>query len=336
MPIEWPGADFHFLRPLWLLFIPYALWLHFRLRRAYSAAIQWQGTIAPELLEHLTVAGRSRKRVRPYQVMTVLLILMAIAIAGPTWEREITPFTEDHAPLVIAIELTPSMLCIDQQPTRLDRARFKLRDLLARRRGARTAVIGYAGSAHLLLPFTDDTDLLEVYLDSLHPNLMPTEGDDPGAALQLAAELLETESVTGTLLFLTDGVGSAASPAFVRFSHSRDDQLLFMAFGNTEGGPIRWSGSKQDFSYDASELAPPVDLSGLRSVARASGGSLIRASLDTDDIDSVMRRVRRQFVEATSHDDALAWKERGYPLVWVVAACLILWFRRGWTVQWHL
>ena len=70
-----------------------------------------------------------------------------LVVAGPTWEREITPFTEDHAPLVIAIELTPSMLCTDQQPTRLERARHKVRDLLARRRGARTAVIGYAGSA---------------------------------------------------------------------------------------------------------------------------------------------------------------------------------------------
>ena len=112
--------DFHFLRPWALLFIPYALWNHFRLRRAYSATIQWQGAIAPELLEHLTVAGRRRRRLRPYQLMTVLLVLMSLTVAGPAWDREITPFTQDRAPLVIAIELTPSMLATDQQPTRLE------------------------------------------------------------------------------------------------------------------------------------------------------------------------------------------------------------------------
>ena len=52
-----PDWDFHFLRPLWLLFIPYALWLHTRLRRAYSASLQWQGAIAPQLLEQFHTTG---------------------------------------------------------------------------------------------------------------------------------------------------------------------------------------------------------------------------------------------------------------------------------------
>jgi len=336
MPFEWPMSDFHFLRPLWLLFVPYALWLHYRLRRADSAAFQWQRSISPELLPHLTVGDRAHRRLRPYQLMTAVLTLTSIVLAGPTWEREITPFTQDHAPLVVAIELTPSMLCIDQQPTRLDRARFKLRDLLARRRGARTAVIGYAGSAHLLLPFTDDTALIEVYLDSLHPNLMPTPGDAPLRALALATELLAKESASGTLLFLTDGISADAGPAFAEFSPTREDQLLLMAFGESEGGPIRNTGLDQVVSIDGSTSAPPLDLSGLRSIASASGGTVIRTSLDSDDIDSVMRRVRRHFVAAIERDDALVWKDRGYPLVWVIAACMIVWFRRGWTVQWRI
>ena len=66
-------ADFHFIRPLWLLLIPYVLWVHMKLRRAYSASIQWKGSIAPDLLTHLTVAGRNQFRIRPYQLMTCLL-----------------------------------------------------------------------------------------------------------------------------------------------------------------------------------------------------------------------------------------------------------------------
>ncbi len=329
-------ADFHFIRPLWLLLIPCVLWVHMRLRRAYSASIQWKGSIAPELLTHLTVAGRNRVRIRPYQLMTCLLTLIAIVLAGPAWEREITPFTQDQAPLIIAIELTPSMLCIDQEPTRLDRARFKLRDLLARRRGSRTAVIGYAGSAHLLLPFTDDTDLLEVYLDALHPNLMPTPGDSPERALELAADLLAKESVSGTLLFLTDGITERHAEQFSRFVTRSKDQLILLAFGTDEGGETRADGMNLAVSFENSESAPPVYRHGLEAISSATRAPLVYSSLYEADVDSVMLRINRHFIDAINEDEETVWRDRGYPIVWLIAAGMIVWFRRGWTVQWRV
>ena len=184
---------FHFLRPWWLLLIPAAMWLHLTLRRAVSAADQWQGIIAPELLEHLVIGRGNRRRLRPYQLQTVLLIVTSLALAGPAWEREITPVTEERAPLVIALELTDSMLGTDQAPTRLEGARQKIRDLLGERQGARTAVIAYAGSAHAVPPLTDDTDLVNMYLESLTPDVMPQSGDRPDRALQLAASMLARE-----------------------------------------------------------------------------------------------------------------------------------------------
>lgn len=314
-----PETDFHFLRPWALLFLPYALWLHLRLRRAHSAALQWQGAIEPALLEHLTVAGHGRRRLRPYHWMTLLFSLAAVAVAGPTWEREITPFTQDRAPLVIAIELTPSMLGVDQQPTRLERARHKAHDLLERRKGARTAVLGYAGSAHVLLPFTDDTALLEVYLEALEPELMPTQGDEPVAALAAAERLLAGEEAAGTVLFMTDGVDRTHAGAFAEFAERTGDQILFLAFGTAAGGPV----------------APPVDRAGLDVVASAARGSVVAATLGEEDVAALMRRIRTHLVNAIDADEALAWEDRGYPLVWAVAGCMLLWFRRGWTVKWR-
>ena len=314
-----PEFDFHFLRPWALLFLPYAVWLHLRLRRAYSAALQWQGAIEPELLEELTVAGRGRRRLRPYHWMTAMLVLVSVAVAGPAWEREVTPFTEDRAPLVIAIELTPSMLGVDQQPNRLERARHKAHDLLERRRGARTAVLGYAGSAHVLLPFTDDTGLLDVYLEALEPDLMPREGDAPDLALAAAERLLAGEAVAGTVLFLTDGVDRTHADAFAAFAERTGDQVLFLSFGTDAGVPP----------------IPPVDRAGLEAVASASGGHVLASTLGEGDVDSLMRRVHTHLVDAIDEDEALAWQDRGYPLAWAVAGCMLLWFRRGWTVQWR-
>ncbi|MFP6656026.1 MAG: VWA domain-containing protein [Myxococcota bacterium] len=329
-----PEFDFHFLRPWWLLFIPYAFWLHAKLRRADDLRLQWQGVIAPELLRHLTVTGQGRLRLRPYQLMTVMLSLTSIVVAGPTWNREITPFTEDRSPLVIAIELTPSMLGTDQQPTRLARARHKVRDLLKRRRGARTAVIGYAGSAHLLLPFTDDPQLLEVYLEALHPNLMPRVGDSATGALALAEDILANEEVPGSVLFLTDGIDRSHAETFAAFTDRTGDQLMLLAFGGSFGGEIAMEGLDPSLLPKRDRWAPPVDLAGLEAVASAAGGHLFVSSVDDADVEALGRRIRTHLVDAMDADEALDWLDGGYPLVWGVAFCMLFWFRRGWTVQW--
>ncbi|MDJ0787595.1 MAG: VWA domain-containing protein [Myxococcota bacterium] len=328
--------DFHFVRPLWLLFIPYALWLHTRLRRAYSATRQWEGAIEPALLAHLTVGAGRRRRLRPYQLMTPLVVLMSVIVAGPTWDRVVTPFTKDRAPLVIAIELTPSMLGADVQPSRLERARHKVRDLLLARRGARTAVIGYAGSAHMLLPFTDDTELIEVYLEALHPDLMPEPGDAPDRALSLAGQLLSAEEVAGTVLFASDGIDRSHADAFAAFAERTRDQVLLLAFGTDEGGEVDPAALSGSAYGDADLLSPPVDRVGLEAVASAASGSLVAASIGDDDLERLLRRIRTHLVDALSDDELLSWRERGYPLVWALAAIMLVWFRRGWTVQWQV
>ena len=90
-----------------------------------------------------------------------------------------------------------------------------------------------------MLPFTDDTDLLEIYLETLHPDLMPISGDSPERALALAESLLAKEDVAGTLLFLTDGIDANAGDRFAEFGRTSGDQLLLLGFGTDEGGPIQ-------------------------------------------------------------------------------------------------
>jgi Ca-activated chloride channel family protein len=318
---------FHFLRPWWLLLIPAAIGLHIKLRRAVSAADQWHGIIAPELLEHLVINAGKGRRLRPYQLQTLLLVVMSIALAGPAWERELTPFTEDRAPLVIAVELTDSMLGTDQPPTRLERAKQKVADLLAARSGARTAVVAYAGSAHAVLPLTDDTDLVNMYLESLTPDVMPLAGDRPDRALELAASMLARENVPGTVLFMSDGIDQGYADSFGTVFSDSDDQLLVLAFGTASGGLVAGDGT--------GDMAPPVDRGGLRAAAAAGGGTLVTSAVDDSDIEDLNRRVQRHLVNAIESDEKLQWRDAGYFLVWPLALFTLLWFRRGWTVQWQ-
>lgn len=349
--------QFHFLRPFWLLLVPLALWMHLRLRRSFSASLQWQSVIPAHLLKHLVVSGRNRKKVRPYHLFTAAIVLAAVALAGPAWERQLTPFTQDKAPLIIALKLTPTMLATDQAPTRLERAKQKIQDILDRRKGARTAVIAYAGSAHAVLPLTDDTQLIELYLASLFPALMPREGDDASAALKLAQNMLTPddngyngdgseverendggsgggEYVVGTVLFMTDGIDRTLAGDFSSFKSSFGSQILFLAFGTSNGGPISEDGAGGQTFGLVDGAAPGVDLGGLNAVADAVGSSVIQATPGLEDVESLVTQIQSHLVDAMQQDDRLQWRDFGYVLVWPLSFLVLLWWRRGWTVNW--
>jgi Ca-activated chloride channel family protein len=109
-------------------------------------------------------------------MVAVLIVLGAIAVAGPARKREQPPFTEDKASLVLALDLSETMNAIDLDPTRLERVKLKLRNLLKVRSGGRTALFVYAGTTHMMLPFTTDDSLFDLYLSSLSTSLMPSRG----------------------------------------------------------------------------------------------------------------------------------------------------------------
>lgn len=332
--LEGPFDQFHFLRPFWLAVIPIAIWLHFRLRRGVLISARWNGVIAPHLLKHLAVAGKDGNRIKPYQLMTTALILACVALSGPTWQRQITPFTQDKAPLIIALKLTPTMLAVDQAPTRLERAKQKIRDLLERRKGARTAIITYAGSAHAVLPLTDDIELVELYLSSLVPALMPVEGDNTEAALALAEQMLQPEEAAGTILFMGDGIDRTIAPKFGEHQSLSQDQVLFLAVGSKAGGRISESGAGTSTFGLVDGKAPGFDIDGIGAVANAAGSNVVRATPDQTDVDALSRQIASHLVNTIQQDEKLQWRDFGYVFVWPLAFLILMWARRGWTVYW--
>ena len=157
------ATGLHFLRPLWLLaLIPVTLVVGAILRRQ-DAARAWRGVIDPTLLTHLIVETGRGGRFRPSHLLAVVWFVTVVALAGPTWRREPSPFTDDEAAIVFALEESPTMLARDIQPSRLERSVHKIHDLLELRAGADSALVAYAGSAHLVMPITTDADIIGTF-----------------------------------------------------------------------------------------------------------------------------------------------------------------------------
>src|SRR5690606_26542419 len=207
---EWlaPLADFHFLRPLWLLaLVPLTalLWLAHRHRERGGP---WRRVIAPALLPLLVGDGdgpTSRGR-RLGAAMAAASLLACVALAGPTWERIPLPANKQNSALVILFDLSPSMLAEDLKPNRLTRARLKTIDLLNRHREGSVALVAWAGDAHVVAPLTEDAGTLIALLPALEPDIMPEAGSNPELALEKGLVLaMNGGHLAGDILFVTDG-----------------------------------------------------------------------------------------------------------------------------------
>jgi Ca-activated chloride channel homolog len=331
---EW-WAALHFLRPqwLWLLLAVPIIYLFFHVHDDVHS--RWKRYIEPGLLDYLIVARKRRWRFRPVHMVCLLIFLGAIAIAGPSWKHEQPPFTEDKAPLVIALDLSQTMDAIDLDPSRIERAKLKLRDLIKVRNGGRTALFVYSGTAHMVLPFTTDESLFDLYLNSLSTSLMPSAGKNTAKALGALEEFLKDEPVPGTILFVTDGIEAQAFSAFRQFTAQNEDQndILVMGVGTSSGAPVRLADNRFLTDHFGRRVYAKLDVNALRSLSRMNIAATT-LTLNDDDIRWIQRHVQHHLQSVQQRNSRTRWIDEGYWLTIPVAAVALFWFRKGWTVRW--
>jgi len=295
---------FHFLRPFWLLvLLPLAV-LWWAVRKSQTRWAPAPAGIAPHLRTALTVGGNSRRRVLPIDVVALALLLLAVGAAGPTWSRQPDPFAAQSAPLVIALKVTPSMESADVAPTRLERSKQKVRDLLELRAGARTALVAYAGSAHVAVPMTEDPGVMLPYLEGLVPEVMPAQGNRSTEALARALNLLEREAGPGSVLFVADG------------------------FDPADAAPL------SEAAENIAVLAMLPDGQADRGIDALVGVPIIPVSPDPSDIARIDRMLDAAQARAALVESDQPWQDRGPWLAWPAALLILLWFRQGWTMRW--
>jgi Ca-activated chloride channel family protein len=334
MPDLGQFANFHFIRPQWLLMLIPILLLFWLLRRKQSATKQWDRFISPHLLKHLIVGTEQKRRLRPVNLLMPVFILASLALSGPTWLQEPLPFTEDEAPLIIAMDLSAEMNAVDIQPSRLERAKQKVRDLLAERSGARTALLAYAGSAHMILPLTDDPQILEMYLASLNPDIMPERGKNASQALALAEEMLSGEITPGTVLFFTNAIDAEQIPTFVDHSQESRNAVMVLGIGTTQGGPIPTGGNMVLTDPEGNRVISTLDREGLEQLSKEADVYVTSITVDDSDVRRLNGRIKRHMTEILNEDENVKWKDFGYFLLFPLALLSLFWFRRGWTIQW--
>lgn len=314
-------GSFHFIRPGWLLaFVPVALIIAAILQRK-DARSAWRGVIEDGLLDHLLVKPKTEGVFQPVHLLAVAWCVAVIALAGPTWRREPSPFADDEAAVVFVVEVSATMACRDIQPSRQQRSVHKIGDLLAARVGMESALVAYAGSAHLVMPITGDAEIIKTFASELDPKIMPIEGDVLAQALTLANQQLVSAERPGSIVLLTDGIDPGQNEALKKYSGA---PVHVLAVAGDQGKPLPLD----------SPPAPALDIDALQKSVDAMNATVTVVSPDDTDVKRLSRNITTSFAAAQQDDGGDRWQDMGYWLTPFICLISLFWFRPGWVVKW--
>lgn len=324
----WP----HWFRPEWLLITPLLALLIWRLWHRQKRAGRWQMLLPVHFHEVLLNGGRGSNSKLPWVALGLAWLLALFALLGPSWQRVEQISQKPVDPLVVILELTPQMLATDTPPTRLEQARRKLLDLLQKRSDAQTAIVVYAGSAHTLVPLSDDLVTSHNLLEAIRPSIMPVSGQRADLGVQKALHLLKQGALgQGRILLITSSLSEQERQGIRGALRGQSPPLLILGVGTAEGAPVTQENGSLLKDDQGAILVPRLDSTSLNEFADQVGGSYRQARGDEEDLRSLGLLASPRHMSRDGQVVQLdTWADQGHWLLLPLLLIAALAGRRGW------
>jgi len=326
-------TGFHFAQPIWLwglLAVPLVLaWL------LYSSPLRQHGQEAkyadPELLPYLSGVATTTRAVGSRQALLAWAVawsLLSLAMAGPRWDfSQMNPF-DPGADLVILLDISRSMDVADVNPSRLDRARQEIQDLLRSNPGMSVGLIAFATIAHVVTPITEDGDSLLRQLPALSTDLVQLQGSRLSDAIKRANQLLagQGEDVAHNILLISDGdFAETGIEQQIRELYEHGTRFHILAVGTANGGPVPGM-----MAANREPVLSWVDEDELRQLAKAGGGTFRAAGYRADDSEEIIEAIMSHAkTKQNEKMQTLVWNEYFYWLLVPAMLMLLFLFRPG-------
>ncbi|MFV0565974.1 MAG: vWA domain-containing protein [Flavobacteriaceae bacterium] len=318
-PIAW--NEFHFLRPqlLWLLLPVAVLWLLSLLLMRQD--VRWKKMIAPHLRPYVIAKGSNRTKVVMHILMLLGFSCAILGLAGPTWKKIEVPGQELETPMVVILDLSPSMLSEDIQPNRLERAKFKIKDLIKYNPRARMALVGFGGTAHTIVPLTKDYEIINSHIETISPKTMPFQGANLKDAMALADSLTQVTKAPGTVVLISDDFYGTERQILDNFKKNSKNSLIILPVNTPSGAEM--PNNERSF----------LDETTLNGLSNIEGITVQRLTLDDSDVERIAKQIsdNLKFTEKAEEKDN-DWRDAGLLLVIPAAFILLFWFRKGWVL----
>lgn len=321
--------EIHFLRPYFLLLIIPALILAFLLLRYRKAIGPWQNICSKDLLPYVMVS-KGKRNYFSYLLTALTLILLITAMSGPAWQQISQPLIKQKSGLVIALDLSPAMDAQDIKPSRLQRAIYKIDDLLEMHQEGQVALIAFSGHPFVVTPLTDDIATIKNLLPVLETKMMPASGHRANLAIVKAIDLLKQSGINqGSILLITSELSNQELDASIAIAKKENVTVSILGIGTDDTALIPQAGGGFVKNSDGALVIAKLSKNNLTQLAASTGGVFAVITVDDQDLRQLASR-NKGFV---SHEETEIkknqWHDQGYLLVLLTLPFASLIFRRG-------
>ena len=316
-------AEFHLLRPYWLLALLPAITLAVLLylyRREHSP---WHSLIAPHLQQALLGGQRLiKKQPLALPLLLVCWLLGTLALAGPSWQKLPQPAFALKKATVLVLDLSTSMHATDMSPDRLTQMRFAALDFAAELAEGELALVAFAGDAFVISPLTPDHNNISLLIPDLTPEIMPVQGSNLQAALAQADSILRQAGYPrGDIVVFTDGFDRNSLRDIQDQLNNWPHRLSILGFGTDAGAPVKLHSGELLKNASGAVVIPKLPQAQLASLAGKSGGIYLQALSHSDAVSQLASLPPLSALDTAQTDQEIngdQWFDSAIYLVWLL------------------
>lgn len=284
----------------WLLTIPVFIVAYVLITRHKRRQLSEFGD--PELMAQLMPDASKSRPIAKFALLMVALSLLIIAAARPQYGQQEKTVKRQGIEVMVALDISNSMLAEDVAPNRLDRAKQMLSKMIDNMVDDKVGLVVFAGEAFTQLPITCDYVSAKMFLNTISPKLIPTQGTAIGAALQTAIRAFGSqESDAGrAIILITDGENHEDDAiAAAKQAQELGIQVFVIGIGKPEGSPIPVPGTN-DYIKDRSGqvVVSRLNEEMCQEIAQAGKGAYVRC----DNTNTAMRALQQELDRIATTD----------------------------------
>ena len=317
---------------LLLLFIPlifFLVWSQKKKKQLLDLFLS--KSLVYRLLDPLTL-----KRLKIDTILIAFAVFFLIlALTQPRWGYYWKDLTQEGVDIIIALDVSNSMLAQDIKPNRLERAKHKIIDLLNMLEGDRVGLVAFAGTSYLQCPLTSDYSAAHIFLNAIDTDLIPVQGTAIGHAIRTSVEAFNKEDTQSRVIILiTDGedhTGDALPSA--KWAKEHETKIFAIGIGQIIGAPIPNNDKENPgFKKDAygEVIISKLDEPTLQEMALHTKGSYVRSVTGDMDLqkiylENIKHNVKKKKLKT---ERRRVWKERFQWMIFASLLCLLLRYAR--------
>ncbi|MBP9018951.1 MAG: VWA domain-containing protein [Rikenellaceae bacterium] len=269
-----------------ILFIAYAM-----MRRSRKKRIERFGN-SSTINELIPKASKSRGWIK-LSIYSIAFFFFVIGLARPQLGAKIKEVETKGVEIIIALDVSNSMLAEDYSPNRLERAKLAISRLVDKMKEDRIGLVVFAGQAFVQLPVTTDYVSAKMFLNSINTNSVPVQGTAMADAINTCIKSFSQDSKNSrAIILITDGENHEDDPVeAAKNANSLGIQVYTIGIGSPEGKPIPLPEGGFLKDKDGNMVVSKLDERTLVDVAKAGGGVYVKAGNSDFGLDAVVERI---------------------------------------------